>query len=63
MKPDRMKPNPVETRFEALDAIGIALKRGRVSFAEASRLRDLARAGRIREVKEHLTPRGPTRRP
>lgn len=59
MKPNRMKPNPVETRIEALDAIGTALKKGRVSFAEASRLRDLARAGRIREVEEHLTPQAP----
>ena len=51
----------VETRFEALDAIGHALKRGRVSFAEASRLRDLARAGRIAEVKQRLTPLESTR--
>ena len=46
----------VETRYEALDAIGHALKRGHVSFAEASRLRDLARAGRVAEVKQRLTP-------
>lgn len=58
-----MKPKPVETRFEALDAIGTALKKGRVSFADAVRLRNLARAGRVREVEEHLTPRTPTRRP
>lgn len=45
---------PIETRFEALDAIGHALKRGRISFAEASRLRDLARSGRLAEVTERL---------
>lgn len=50
-----MKTHFIETRFEALDAIGHALKRGHVSFAEASRLRDLARAGRLAEVKEHLS--------
>lgn len=58
-----MELNFMETRFEALDAIGNALKKGRVSFGEASKLRDLARAGRISEVKEHLTPLVPTRRP
>lgn len=46
----------VGTRYEALDAIGHALKRGRISFTEASRLRDLARAGRVAEVKQRLTP-------
>ena len=45
----------VETRFEALEAIGDALKKGRISFAEASELRDLARAGRVAEVKQRLT--------
>ena len=44
----------VETRFEALEAIGDALKNGRISFTEASELRDLARAGRIEEVKVRL---------
>ena len=54
----------VETRFEALEAIGDALKNGRISFAEASDLRDLARAGRIEEVKSRLssTPKEQTRR-
>ncbi len=49
-----MKIQFVETRFEALEAIGDALKKGRISFAEASELRDLARAGRIEEVKIRL---------
>ena len=46
----------VETRYEALDAVGHALKEGLISFAEAGELRDLARAGRIAEVKQRLTP-------
>ena len=45
----------LETRREALDAIGKALKRGRISFAEATGLRDLARAGRIEEVDKLLS--------
>ena len=52
-----MKSSLVETRFETLDAIGHALKNGRVSFTEASSLRDLARAGRVDEVKNRLTVR------
>lgn len=53
----------VETRFEALEAIGDALRKGRISFDEASELRDLARAGRIEEVKARLssTPKEQTR--
>ena len=57
-----MKTHLIENRYEALDAIGHALKRGRISFAEASRLRDLARSGRLAEIKEHLTTQEPTRR-
>lgn len=45
----------VETRYEALDAIGHALKEGLISFAVAGELRDLARAGRVAEVKQRLT--------
>ena len=47
----------VETRFEALDAIGNALQEGRINFAEAIKLRDLARSGRIKEVKDRLMSR------
>ena len=50
-----MTLRPVETRLEALDAIGSALKENRITFAEASELRDLARTGRIAEVKQRLT--------
>lgn len=50
-----MNTLPVATRFEALDAIGKVLKQGRVSFAEASKLRDLARAGRTAEVEKLLS--------
>ena len=50
-----MKTELIENRYEALDAIGHALKRGRISFAEASKLRDLVRSGRLAEVKEHLS--------
>ena len=57
-----MKIELIESRYEALDAIGHALKRGRISFTEASKLRDLARSGRLAEVKEHLTAPAPTRR-
>ena len=49
-----MKTLPLTTRIEALDAIGKALKQGRVSFAEASTLRDLAREGRTAEVAKLL---------
>lgn len=52
-----MKTSFVETRFETLDAIGHALKGGRVSFTEAGSLRDPARAGRVEEVKDRLTVR------
>ena len=45
----------IETRYEALDAIGHALKKGHVSFAEATRLRDLARSGRVAEVRKRLS--------
>lgn len=57
-----MKPRPIENRFEALDAIGNALKQGHVSFAEASRLRDLARSGRLAEVKDRLSQPKASRR-
>lgn len=57
-----MKTQLVENRYEALDAIGHALKWGRVSFAEASKLRDLARSERLAEVKEHLTQPDTARR-
>lgn len=57
-----MKTNPAETRYEALDAIGHALKQGRISFAEASRLRDLARSGRLAEINERLAQPEVTRR-
>ena len=50
----------IETRYEALDAIGHALKEGRIGFAEATRLRDLARAGQVDEVTKHLPPPKPT---
>ncbi len=53
-----MRSSLIESRFATLDAIGNALKKkGRVSFAEASSLRDLARAGRTEEVKDRLTVR------
>ena len=56
-----MKTNLVETRYETLAAIGHALKRGRVRFAEATRLRDLARSGQHGEVKKRLRAQEPTR--
>lgn len=49
-----MKTRPIETRYEALDAIGHALKEGCIGFAEATRLRDLARSGRLAEITEYL---------
>ena len=57
-----MKTELIENRYEALDAIGHALKRGLVSFAEATKLRDLARSGRVDEVEKRLTTPAPTRR-
>ncbi len=45
----------LETHREALDAIGKALTGGRISFAEATGLRDLARAGRVEEVEKLLS--------
>ena len=57
-----MKTELIENRYEALDAIGHALKRGRISFTEASKLRDLARSGRLDEVKEHLVQPDTARR-
>ena len=50
-----MESRSLETRREALDAIGKALTGGRVSFAEAISLRDLARAGRVEEVDKLLS--------
>lgn len=46
----------VETRYEALDAVRHALKEVLISFAEAGEVAQLARAGRVAEVKQHLTP-------
>lgn len=44
----------LETRYEALDAIGRAFKKRRINFEVATELRDLARAGRITEVRDNL---------
>ena len=52
----------LETRYEALDAIGHAFKKRRINFEIATKLRDLARAGRVAEVRDNLKRYGTRQR-